>query len=677
MILKYRKALLTLIIILAFISSLWVLGERIRAERANNNVELSMDYSTILSMCRDEGLSMDEVLITFKEAGITTIAFSEITLDQLREQGRLQYMTGFELAGILGLSGSSSQYSHLGIEPNRIYVINYESSLGESIAKKTKLFRGKDSLQELSIKLNNAANKENGAEFLSALEIRGNVREIPFSGLGFDEEALRQVRNMGFLLTLRPENRDTMTSEDIEKYFSYLYEIEGVSTVIFGGGSNEVIGFPLELDTTLKCLKNADFYLGDIEVPSIRARQRGSLYLGQKIPNRVVRVQSITPQYLAKMDPENAVDMFRLGVRERNIRFLYLRPYPRGIRGKSLLKTNFDYISHIKSELNRYGFNLNRAAVFPLMNPPAWVVVLISLASGAVFLLLIDLIYPDKPHWAVWVMAAALIFPLMLIIPGKLHWAQKIIGLALGILFPVYAVSLHFEEMGFIETEKKLTKIIGFAALSFLKISLITIFGSLIFAALFSSTTYMLTLDQVRGIKVLLLVPPMLIVLLYYLKGSNSRQSLQGILSSPLYIWQVVVMGAVAAAGLVAALRSGNTAEFLTSDHERQIRVMMEQIFWVRPRFKDFAIGHPALIITMALSYMHKYAGLGIFILFGAIGQADIMDTFAHVHTPVFISLVRTVTGILLGLIIGLTAVCIIKIIDNYLKPKTGETAEV
>ena len=96
-------------------------------------------------------------------------------------------------------------------------------------------------------------------------------------------------------------------------------------------------------------------------MPNEKARQKGAKYLGLHMPDRVVRVQSITEQYLAKLSPEEAVDMFRLGVRERNIRLLYVRPYMAGIDGKSIGDTNLAYISDLKKEIEKYGFIIGKA----------------------------------------------------------------------------------------------------------------------------------------------------------------------------------------------------------------------------------------------------------------------------------------------------------------------------
>ncbi|MCD4785810.1 MAG: DUF5693 family protein [Candidatus Eremiobacteraeota bacterium] len=653
---KYKKGFFALLIVLAFISSLIILSGRIREEKINRTVNFSMDYNSLVDLCREEGISTDDALKVMKESGITSIAFQEITLDRLHGQGELQWMTGSQLEGLLNLTRSPDEMGDFKINSSGIYVLNCSPQIRKTILDNARLLVGKDMVKEINIPSISSQSSENPGDSVPALEIRGNAKEIPFMGLGVDRFEINKVNRMGFKVVLRPENHKNLSKKEIRSYLEELGKIPSTTCIIFGG-TNEALGYPLNLDATVKGLKASGLSFGDIEAPNIRAKQKGATYIAQRMIDRVVRVQSISPLYLAKMKPENAIDIFRLGVRERNIRLLYLRPYPTGIDGKSVLETNAIYFTNLKKEIEKYGFKTGKASRFPDRKPSMLLVIFISLGTAGLFLLFLEQFYHDRGYVAAVVLIIAVLFPAVLIATGKLHWAQKLIGLTLGVLFPVYAISAFFEEMEFIQTENKLSKVLAYSLSMFLKISLITILGGLMLGALFSSTQFMLSVDVVRGVKVLLFLPPILCVLIYYIRGSNRRQTFTALMKTPLYIWQVVVLGILGALGLVYMMRSGNVNSTMASSSERQLRVMMEELMWVRPRFKDFMIGHPALILVWARSYMHNYAGMGILVIFAAVGQADIMDTFAHVHTPLFISLVRIVNGMILGAVIGTLAV--------------------
>lgn len=74
-------------------------------------------------------------------------------------------------------------------------------------------------------------------------------------------------------------------------------------------------------------------------------------------------------------------------------------------------------------------------------------------------------------------------------------------------------------------------------------------------------------------------------------------------------------------------------------------------------------MAHPLLIAGAFIAYRYRF-GVYLFII-GSIGQLSMVDTFAHIHTPVMISLIRTVLGIGLGIVVALIFVLIWTIIER------------
>ncbi|MFP4498967.1 MAG: DUF5693 family protein [Vulcanimicrobiota bacterium] len=649
-----------ILIILGFISALVVLTGRIIAEKKNNRVELVLDYQELQELSARENIPLNQVLQKFGESGITSLSFNEMSLKSLEEEGKAQFFRGAQLKGILKLS-SSEDAPLISINPGSLYIFGFTPGLKAAIESNLKLLYGEDFYRNTKISTGD------GTE-IEAIEIPSASVDFHTRGIGFNYELIEKTASLGFYTVLRPENRVDISSYKIKEYFNRMATLPKVTDIIFGGG-NEVMGYPLDLDATVEGFVNTNISFGAIEVPNVKAQQKGSQYVGLKIPARTVRVQSINPQYLEKLRPENAIDIFRLGVRERNIRVLYLRPYPRALEQDSVLATNVSYVKNLKAELEKFGFQTGPASRFPLMNPhPVWIV-LISFATVSAFMLILGCFKIESQAMAVVLGILTLVFVLGLIILGKTHLVQKIAGLAIGILFPVLAFTSNLEDMNSIKSEKKLLKIMGFALSKFVKITLVTIIGGLMIAALFASTTYMLAIDGFRGVKLVMVAPSLIILFLYYIYGVDPYSKFKNLMQQTLRYWQITVLVILGAAGLVLIMRSGNAADMLTSTSERQFRVMLENIFWVRPRFKDFMIGHPAMILTWGFYYIRQSLGLGLFILAGGIGQADIIDTFAHVHTPVFISLVRVISGAVLGTFIGVIFLSVFV----YLKNKFGK----
>jgi hypothetical protein len=77
----------------------------------------------------------------------------------------------------------------------------------------------------------------------------------------------------------------------------------------------------------------------------------------------------------------------------------------------------------------------------------------------------------------------------------------------------------------------------------------------------------------------------------------------------------------------------------------------------VRPRFKEFLIGFPALMLVPAL-FVADRRRLGWLLVLGiGMGLGDLVDTFSHLHTPLAVSALRVVNGAVLGAVIGVLVI--------------------
>jgi len=100
---------------------------------------------------------------------------------------------------------------------------------------------------------------------------------------------------------------------------------------------------------------------------------------------------------------------------------------------------------------------------------------------------------------------------------------------------------------------------------------------------------------------------------------------------------------------------------------EVSLRNLLEERLIVRPRTKEFLLGHPALFL--ALTYWSSLAGgsrrrrfcaMSLAVL-GAIGQISVVNTFAHAHSALAVSVMRTLYGVGLGLALGIAAVAAVE----------------
>ena len=181
--------------------------------------------------------------------------------------------------------------------------------------------------------------------------------------------------------------------------------------------------------------------------------------------------------------------------------------------------------------------------------------------------------------------------------------------------------------------------------------TLITIGGALIVNAMFSNTLYLSGWRFFRGVSLALLAPPVLVLLhgLWILQTSSVMSA--GAPQAKILRLILGALGAVAA-GFVL-LRSGNEVATIPG-LERVARLNLEELLGVRPRFKEFLVGHPAAMLlgwARELSWPEVFLGLSFL---AAIGQASLFNTFMHIHIPVVLSLRRSLWGLALGEVIGL-----------------------
>lgn len=107
------------------------------------------------------------------------------------------------------------------------------------------------------------------------------------------------------------------------------------------------------------------------------------------------------------------------------------------------------------------------------------------------------------------------------------------------------------------------------------------------------------------------------------------------------------------AAGALLVVRSGNDSDVSPSQLELALRHLLTNVLSVRPRFKEFLIGVPCMMLVSALLVAHRRAVGWLLALGIGVGLGDVIDTFSHVHTPLAISLLRIFNGVVIGIAIG------------------------
>lgn len=398
--------------------------------------------------------------------------------------------------------------------------------------------------------------------------------------------------------------------------------------------------------------------LMDDDVPLI-SRELSALDLTQVLWSEgyrnVIRGHEIPEGDLRTSSRSALASRWQRAVRERGIRALILTPIP----GDTPAQT----ISYYRDVLSRLEASGYRNGSLP-HSPPAYsqaVVIALHLGLCSLLLLILLRLLPSLPVATLLLSGAGALLPLGL----ETTILCQVDALLVTILAPAYAVLL------FLPATKTGWRAGLRLVLTFTGISLA---AGILLSAFLSQPIFLLKVASFRGVKVALVLPPLVGLAIAYRgrwrgwKESRRVASKNGRLPIGRILLRGVALTASMGLIVLIVMRSGNT-EGLISGTETRVRSLLETLFIARPRFKEFVIGHPLLFLFGACRgdiMLHHYRPL--LLLFGLIGQASILNTFAHAYTPFLLSLLRTGNGLALGLAFGICLYITLRLVMNGLR---------
>jgi len=650
---RYRFAL-TLILVAGLIASLAVATLRVRKELGARRVEIAMDYTDFSALAQSYGYNEASFLIALRRAGLTSLAVSEelgsgvdsgtdallLSGPQLISQARLAPLGEPTLAA-LSKAGR--------LDPRDLYLIVYNPLDIPRYRRAIAMNLGTQALR--TIRPSNPA----------IFALRSQLDYFDTLGLGLPAQTLALAGRLGLLVVPRVQNDERFAEPQIDQIFASFNGGGKPTTVVFSGQRNEVLGFPDHLAGTSSALKRTGLNFGTIEIYDKTQLQKGNDGLAELVPDQTVRVQAISKTELDKLDFDTVVARYLLGVRERNVRVVYLRPFPHPYNGMSPEGTNVEMVRQIAQGLHARGFKLGRATpIQPIPGGPL-LIALASLAVPAIFMLLLEAFGVRRWPQLVYVVVAA---DLLLLALGYVSHhdllARKLLALAGGIMFAV---------MGVVAIPRSFTspapRELGAALLAGLRTLCVATFfalcGALVVVGLVSVPLLMEEIDHFTGVKLVLTLPPIIAFVLYIYtrRFGNDPPSPRASALAPVRVYQILALVVLAAGAIVYIMRSGNQSDITPSGFELALRSNLTALLGVRPRFKEFAVGFPLMMLLPALQLAHRKAIGWLFALGIGVGTADIVDTFCHLHTPLLVSLLRVFNGAIIGIVLGALAVMI------------------
>jgi hypothetical protein len=663
-----RKALWWLVIV-GLLCSLPLAYTRHQTETSANQVEFVFDYRDLLDIADLKTNPQDFVqqnLNKMKESGIGSLAVYEATLQELKESRRIEMYNSHEA---LALTQTLSQ-------PNENYTYV--------------LFTDKQTQQQLQPIIEKAfadlkvPTKAWSFKNQAGIIIQMSMDEASLKPMDPDPMTLSMLKDQGFHIVVRLSNRRPFVTNEMDALLKKLHDF-GTTRIIVDG--NEVPGYREE-DTAVYLRKMSELLnkngIGLAAIELLKEPQKGFSTLAKETNYNVVRLHSFTEkdgekltEPLTKVDLNDRIqgvaDRFVLAVKDRNIRMIFLNAKP----VKSLDKGGIvDPLDALYTSLNgpdgavkrveKVGFTNASAKPFHF-ETSGWqkiARVFILLGGVSLVVLLISYFVPE---------AALALFVIGLLGAIALHTLSASLyaqGLALAdaISAPSIAVMLAIRSVRSGQAAKWRSGI-AYALWQIVKTSAISAIGVVYIIALLNQITYFLVIEQFRGVSLLHLLP-IVIVALYLLFFSENLtqeqkwQRLKSILSSHIRVLWLVLAGVALVAVQYYLSRTGNEGQ--ASTLEKLFRSFLEDTLGVRPRTKEFLFAHPIFLLGAYLAIRYKNAVY--LLLIGVVGQLSIVDTFAHLHTPVAISGIRIVYGLIFGCLFGLVLIALWEIVARSWK---------
>jgi len=627
--------LLCILIALGLLGGLVSLRHRWRAEVNNRRVELVVDYSDAQALANTTRQQIDDVLGSLKIAGITTVAITEDTLGTLNANGVVTYKRDGDETVLTFAPGFPGQRA-------RVRQMLAEKAPGLVVTPE-----GADSLR-----------------------IGSPWPQFSTLPIGLDNDAVKTVRRNGLLAAPRLVNFPGVTADTIAWELAQTKRQctagpgpRGLGPIIFAGSS--VLGNRGLIKATADALDSNNLTYGSVEM----GKTFGDEDLSRLADAHTVRVHSIGLDEMGAMDEPTAVERFVRAAKERNIRVCYVRLFTSGLtKDADVIHANMEFAGKIVKGMREARLTVGEGAAHPYADDPKpglalRLLMALGVAGGTLLLLRVFTGISGTAFAIAFVLG--LLIALGAAVPGTTPKGREALALISACVFPTLGLCAIALPRPVREGTKGEVLRRAFAA--YVQMTFVTVIGIVLIVGLLAGRLFLIKVDEFLGVK-LVLVTPVVLVAAYYGLGLAALRpgagwaerravvgnTLRALAARPLLAGQVVlgVIALVALALLVA--RSGNDPGVGVSATELKVRSLLDKYLLVRPRTKEFALGHPALLLGLAAAASGRFPAWVLpLLIIGAIGQSSLLDTFCHLHTPLFISGLRGLIGWLLGGVFG------------------------
>lgn len=597
-----KLSALSWLVSLTLVLSVASLIYRHRVEHDNRTVGLAMEMAAINDLAANAGQPVPDVLRRLKGQGLTAVTLSADSMAGLLQRQEIM------------LDGSRSPF-----------LIVRSPDVAQRVRFALSARFGSGPWEEPPL-------REEGMQLVPI----GNVRldSVLAISLGLSPVDTQFARDAGLQIIARHGNPSGANERYIEAMLGRSSEL-GATMYLAEG--DQVLGQRDLLGVTTETLEK----LGMLYVSPEFAKIAGDAVLAGKNIDNLVRLHSIQQSELDRMSEYAVVERLAKAYRERNIRVLLLRPLSNA--NEDPVDSAAHLVASVRTRVERFGGTVGPPK--PFADPGVPRPLLLAIGFGiALVVAWTGLRLVSNPRWRL----AGIAFLFILAMACWTRTGRELMALVAAIVFPIAAFA-SFDEKEF--------RPFG----EYIRISFISLVGGLSVAGILDELPYIARIDQFPGVKLAHFMPILVVGLLLLSRRVNWRD----VVRSPI-TWgaAMVALAGLAVLGLMM-IRTGNEGPAAVSGLEIAFRNTLDAVLYTRPRTKEFLFGNPALLIGLfLLASANRAQRLGLpsevraslgtaLLAVGVIGQTSIVNTMCHLHTPLTLSLIRILTGWVVGGILG------------------------
>lgn len=657
---KLYSPILFLFIVIGLLSALYLVYERHHLEHAQNHIENIVDYDAVLRASSYEKRPASEAFKDLKEAGVTAMAIYDRTLEKANDAGQVRVMNAIDASHV--------EFIGAQVADGATYIF--------PVAGKEGYF--KEIREDLEHRLGANRVVILNSVYGPVIEIKG----IPFDSLkkmklSISRLQAEEVIAHDFNVVVRPSNFKNETRSDVELVFKRIDGLSRIDGIVFVG--KEVLGYPNHLDVMQTLLQQHQIPVVGIEAVNQLQYdpQMGFHELAVGNQYSVGRLYTVTKEEMKKLSPNEVAQWFYISDIERNIRFNLYPIYEEGVGNQTALATSIGYMKTVKDKLEERDFVFGAPSIYPPYNPSPILVVLVMAGSIALSVFMLSMLVVIGQRQQVVLLCTLLLLSVVLYVVTNGTVITQLWALAAAVAAPVVAITAAMDHM-----KQKQSSYQGgckqatIRAVIYLVVAAcLSAIGGMFIAGMLGNTRFFMEFSIFRGVKLTFVLPIILTAIAFLQrfplwKGNTittvdeGKKFLVEFFTIDIKLYVLVLVAILAGIAWIFVGRSGHTAGVPVPGIEVALRRFLENTLYARPREKEFLIGHPAFLIAV-VACLQKWPVIVHFIatVAGVIGIASMVETFCHIRTPVYMSIMRGLDGLWMGIVIGIIAIIVIRFI--------------